>query len=91
MYSRTWIITFTPMAVITFNTDITVMEDDIIEDTEIITILLSSEDPSVDVLTPMEQIMFLDNDSEFIKYNHSGLRFLRLMLAGNNPPPSMSV
>ena len=63
-YIRTWIVTFAPFALSVFTTEITVVEDEFVEDAEVITIFLSSEDPSVDVITPQEQIVFLDDDSE---------------------------
>lgn len=68
-YSRTWIVTFAPMAMSVFTTNITTMEDDIVENNETVTIFLSSQDPSVDILTPMEQIVFIDEDSKFMLYN----------------------
>lgn len=39
-------------------------EDVIVENNEILTAYLSSQDPSVDVLVPMQQILVIDNDGK---------------------------
>ena len=49
-----------------FSTEITVMDDEFVEDDEVVTIFLSSKDPSVEILTPQDQILFLDDDSELL-------------------------
>ncbi len=59
---------FTPSTGNELAVNVTVEEDLIVEDNETLSVFLSSEDPSVDVLTPQEQILFIDDDGEFFCY-----------------------
>ena len=55
---------FTPMTGNQLTVNVTIGDDLIVEDNERVSIFLSSQDPSVDVLTPQKQIVFIDDDSE---------------------------
>lgn len=58
--------TFTPLTGNELTVNVTVEDDLVVEDNVTLTLFLSSRDPSVTVLTPQQQILFIDNDGKTI-------------------------
>lgn len=61
---------FTPVSGNELTINVTVEDDDVVEDNVTLTLFLSSEDSSVDVLTLQQQILFIDDDGERDDYDH---------------------
>ena len=61
-YREEFNLLFTPLTGNKLTVDITIEDDQLVEDNDVLSVFLSTDDPSVDVPNPLAQITLIDDD-----------------------------